>query len=275
LNITFPVGIIALYLKWIHKKPFIISEHWSDYQFPLNRLIGSFEKFTTKIITKNASFVCPVTDHLKKSMIDFGLNGNYFPVPNVVDISIFGVSHLNSDTFTISHISGMQDDIKNITGIIKVISKIQHKIPKLKFNLIGESSKKYREQAEILKIKGINIIEQIPNLEVANYLKKSNLFILFSNYENLPCVIIESFACGVPVISTNVGGISEYFPENFGYLINPRDEIALENSILKIYNKELISNKELMHSYAENNFGIDSISATFSKLYLQSLNLTN
>jgi len=95
---------------------------------------------------------------------------------------------------------------------------------------------------------------------------------LFSNYENLPCVIIESFACGVPVISTNVGGISEYFPENFGYLINPRDETALENSILKIYNQEISPSKEIMHKYAQDNFGIDSISEKFSSLYVKSLN---
>ena len=262
-----------MYLKWGHKKPFIISEHWSDYQFPLNKSIGIYEKFLTKIITKNASFVCPVTNHLKKSMIDFGLNGNYFPVPNVVDISIFRTAHQSLSTFTISHVSGMDDEIKNITGIIQVISKIQHKIPKLKFNLIGGNSKKYYKQIEALKITGINVIEQIPNIEVANYLKNSDLFILFSNYENLPCVIIESFACGTPVISTNVGGISEYFPKNFGYLINARDEVALEKAILKIYNKELIPNEELMHNYAKNNFGISSISSTFSKLYLQSLNL--
>lgn len=273
LNITYPLGIIALYLKWFKNKRYIISEHWSDYQPNLNKSIGFIRKKITQLITKNATFVCPVTDHLKKSMIDFGLNGNYFPVPNVIDTSVFFTSNQNPKTFTISHISGMQDEIKNISGIIKVISKIQHKIPKLKFNLIGENSKKYDTQIKSLKIKGINTIEHIPNHEVADYLRKSNLFILFSNYENLPCVIIESFACGIPVISTNVGGIGEYFPKKFGFLVNTRDETALEKAILKIYNKELISNKELMHTYAENNFGIDAICTTFSKLYLKSLNL--
>ena len=123
-----------------------------------------------------------------------------------------------------------------------------------------------------MKIRNINIIDQISNNEVSNYLKKSNLFILFSNYENLPCVILESFACGVPVVSTDVGGISEYFPKNFGFLINPKDEIALENSILKIYNQEIKPDKELMHNYAQDNFGINSISEKFSNLYVTRLN---
>lgn len=271
VNITFPIGLIALYLKWFLHKPYIISEHWSGYLFPNNKSISISQKIITKIILKNASFICPVSANLKNEMLSFGLKGNYFPIPNVVDTTQFNPLEINSDEFIVTHISGMDNSIKNIDGILNVISKIQTKIPKLTFNLIGDNSNKYINRINSLKIGKINVINQIPNLEVANYLKQSKVFILFSNYENLPCVILESFACGVPVISTNVGGISEYFPLNFGYLIEPKDEEALEKSILKIYNNELKYNKKLMYNYAENNFGINIISDNFSKLYFKIL----
>jgi len=273
VNITFPIGLIALYLKWFLHKPYIISEHWSDYQFPLNRSIGFLQKTATKLIVKNASFVCPVTNNLQKSMIDFGLKGNYFSVPNVVNDSIFNISNINTNKFVISHISDMDDSIKNVSGIINVISKLHLKIPNLEFNLIGENSKKYIQLIQKLKIKNINIVNFIPHNKVADYLKKSNVFVLFSNYENLPCVILEAFSCGIPVVSSDVGGINEYFPENFGYLIPVKDETCLEKSILKIYHKEIKTDKKLMHSYAEKNFGINTISNTFTKLYMQTLNL--
>lgn len=272
-NITFPIGLVALYLKWFLNKTYIISEHWSDYQFPLNISISFLRKMTTKLIVKNASFVCPVTNNLQKHMIDFGLKGNYFSVPNVVKGSIFNINNINTNKFVITHISDMDDSIKNISGIINVISKLQIKISNLEFNLIGENSKKYKQLIESMDIKNVHIIGNIPHNEVANYLKKSNVFVLFSNYENLPCVILESFSCGVPVVSTRVGGINEYFPENFGYLISVKDELSLEKSILKIYNKEIKLNKKLMHSYAEENFGINTISNIFTKLYIQTLNL--
>jgi len=272
LNITFPVGIIALYIKWFKKVPYIISEHWTGYQSPLNKSISFAQKLTTKIIIKNASFTCPVSNNLANEMVNYGLKGNYYAIPNVINTNIFNISENNSNNFIISHISHMRNDHKNVEGIINTIFKLQNKIPNLKFNLIGDDSKKYKTKIEKLKIKNTHIIDHISNIEVANYLKKSNLFILFSNYENLPCVILEAFACGVPVISTNVGGISEYFPENFGFLINSKDEIALENSILKIYNQEINPNKELMHKYAQDNFGISSICENFSNLYIKSLN---
>ena len=50
---------------------------------------------------------------------------------------------------------------------------------------------------------------------------------LFSNFENLPCVIVEAFASGVPVLSTAVGGIAEIVSPERGMLIKSGDEDAL------------------------------------------------
>lgn len=271
LNITFPVGLIALYLKWFKKKPYVISEHWTGYQ-RLNKLsIGCLQLFTTKIITKNAAIVCPVSKNLQQKMISLGLLGNYYPVPNVVNNSIFNIDKNSFKNFTITHISHMGNEHKNIEGILNVLLKLQFKIPNLKIHLIGNNIIPFKNILEKINQNSITILGQISNATVADYLKKSSVFVLFSNYENLPCVILESFACGVPVISTNVGGISEYFPNDFGYLINPKDEIALENSILKVYKNELKYNKEIMHQYAENNFGIKHIGDEFSTLYTKIL----
>ena len=270
LNITFSKGLVALYLKIVKRKKYIISEHWTGYHPIKNKSIGSVEKFLTKWITKNATFICPVSNNLRDSMINFGLKGNYFRVPNVVDISNFNSAPI-PEIFTITHISHMGNNHKNIKGILNVISSLQSKIPQLHFNLIGDDSKKYKPLIEKLNISNISIIDQISSKEVAEYLKNSSVFILFSNYENLPCVILESFACGVPVVSTNVGGINEFFPNNFGYLIKQKDEKNLRKSILKIYNSELDFDKTAMHSYAVENFSINEICNQFSNLYYKVL----
>lgn len=270
LNISFPKGLIALYLKKIKQKPYIISEHWTGYQYPKNKSIGVVEKMLSKMIVKNASYVCPVSNNLKESMTNFGLKGSYYRVPNVVNLSNFNLAPIPKK-FTITHISHMGNEHKNVKGILNIISSLQTKIPDLHFNLIGDNSIKYDQLIKDLKIKNVTIIEQIPNSKVAEYLKNSNAFVLFSNYENLPCVILESFACGVPVISTDVGGIKEFFPDNFGYLIEPKDEKELEKSILKIYNSELNYNKKTMHSYASENFSVNVICSQFSNIYYKSL----
>ena len=141
-------------------------------------------------------------------------------------------------------------------------------------SLIGDNPFQYQSLIDSLHIdpNNIQLIDQIPHDQVATYLQKSDAFILFSNYENLPCVILEAFACGTKVISTNVGGVKEFFPDNFGTLITSKDEVALLNSILEIQKNKNPIGKTEMHQYAKRNFGIEKISDEFSKLYYRSLN---
>ena len=55
--------------------------------------------------------------------------------------------------------------------------------------------------------------------EIAALLKEADLFVLTSRFENLPCVLIESISAGVPIVSTNVGGIKEIVHPAYGQLV--------------------------------------------------------
>ncbi|WP_397447331.1 glycosyltransferase family 4 protein [Polaribacter sp. R77954] len=272
LNEVFPFGIFSLYLKWFSQKPYIISEHWTVYHRP--KSISYFEKKISNIITKNAAYVCPVSDNLGGAMQAIGLQGNYKKVPNVVDTTVFTPNNINQDIFTITHISNMNNDHKNIKGMLDVVAVIQKKIQNFKFQLIGENATNYKVYANELGIEAnkINFFEQIPHQEVSEKLKNSHLFVMFSNYENLPCVILEAFSCGVPVISTNVGGIHEFFPNNFGKLIEVGDEAKLKEEILNFYNKtHTLASKAQMHNYVVSVCSKKTIAENFSELYYKSL----
>ena len=219
LNITYPKGLIALYLKKIKKKPYIITEHWTGYQYPLNKSLGFFKTLITKSIVKNASFVCPVSKNLASEMQQFGLNGNYKIIPNIVNTTLFSTKTSKSETFKILHVSNMLDVQKNVSGIIKTMSNLQTKIPNFELVLVGEKSNRYKDLANSVNLKNITFIDQISQKELVKHFHDAHLFVLFSNYENLPCVILESFSTGTPVITTNIGGISEFFPQNFGKII--------------------------------------------------------
>ncbi|WP_170063252.1 glycosyltransferase family 4 protein [Polaribacter porphyrae] len=274
LNELFPFGVLALYSKWLSKKPFIISEHWTDYKFPLSNKISKIQKSISKIIAKNASFICPVTSDLKNSMQIFGLKGTYKIVENVVDTEVFFPIKKDAGKFTIIHISNMNDAHKNVSGILNVVQKIQEKTSTILVKIIGENAMKYVALANDLNINPeiIEFINHVPHREIIAHLQQANLFVLFSNFENLPCVILEAFACGTPVISTNVGGINEYFPNDFGVLIPPKDEQKLEIEILKFYHKKKgLASKEKMHTYINEHFSENAIADKFHNLYVKTL----
>jgi glycosyltransferase involved in cell wall biosynthesis len=272
VNSLFPFGLFGLYLKATKNIPYLISEHWTGYHFPQSKNSGFFQKILSKIIVKNASFVCPVSNDLASSMQQLGLKGNYCKVPNVVDTDLFTPSKNIETHFTIIHISNLSDIHKNITGMLEVAKNLEEKIGTFTWKFIGGTDENFKKKIKNLAFKTakIEFINHISQKELVSHLQKATVFVMFSNFENLPCVILEAFSCGIPVISTNVGGISENFPENFGTLIEAKNNKQLLENLLK-YHKEKNNNKDKMHTYAVNNFSKSAIEKTFSELYLKSI----
>jgi len=269
VNKLYPVGIISMFLRILKNKKYIISEHHHIYHKPFNKKIGFVEKHLSKIITKNATYVCPVSDNLGDAMQRFGLTGNYQKVPNVVKTDIFyPKSNKPNDIFTLLHVSGMSS-LKNVDKILEVIADMQKYIPKYIIYLIGNESEELKDKAKSLNIKqeNIKVIGLIDQEELSKFYRKSDVFLLFSSIENLPCVILESFSSGTPVISSNVGGISEYFPKKFGFLIETGNKKALLENILKVHSNFDAASSKNMHSYVVKHFSPKSIALQFDKLY--------
>ena len=74
------------------------------------------------------------------------------------------------------------------------------------------------------------------------------------------------------MISTNVGGISEFFPKNFGSLIPVQQEDQLASEIISFYNNEkTFAPPSEMHSYVKQHFSEEVICKQFSHLYDKAL----
>jgi glycosyltransferase involved in cell wall biosynthesis len=74
--------------------------------------------------------------------------------------------------------------------------------------------------------------------QVSEKMNAANCFVLFSDYENQPCVILESLASGIPVIATKVGGIPELLNEKRGVLIEKNDSYALLEAMKNVLQKK-------------------------------------
>jgi glycosyltransferase involved in cell wall biosynthesis len=108
-------------------------------------------------------------------------------------------------------------------------------------------------------------------LEVAKTLQKADFFVLSSNYENLPCVLIESLSCGVPVVSTNVGGISEIINTENGILVKPNDLSVLVNALKQMMMTFDRYDKTKLHAMAEGNFSYPAIGEKLSSIYANAI----
>ena len=274
VNILTRLGLFAYLNKIISGVPFIVTEHWSRYLPITNTYKGFARKFLTRIVVKNASAITPVTKNLKNAMLHYNLkNNNYLILPNVVDIEIFKpviIKHQNKKT-KIIHVSCFEDQSKNISGILNVIKKLSEKRQDFECYFVGDGIdlKKLKNYADELKIKDKFAIFTglLEGEKLIDSINKSDLMLLFSNYENMPVVINESFACGVPVISSNVGGISEYVNTETGELIERKDEKALLNSLVNFLNDNKKYDRGNIREFAVKNFSKEAVSMKILNIY--------
>jgi glycosyltransferase involved in cell wall biosynthesis len=278
VNILTRTGVMGYIYSKLLKIPYVITEHWTRYTKENNSYKGVLRKMLTGLVVKNASAVFPVSENLKKSMINFKLNNkNYRVINNTIDDCFLEHKTIEKrDFIRMVHISCFDDKAKNISGILRVVKKISAKRDNFELTLIGTGIdyKKMIDYANELNIASRHIAfigEKMPD-EVSYWVQNSDFSILFSNYENSPVVISESLVCGKPVVSTNVGGISELIDNTNGILITAKDEQALADSIEYMLDNYQNYNSELIKKDAIAKFSYESIGNKLIEEYKSCIN---
>jgi len=120
---------------------------------------------------------------------------------------------------------------------------------------------------KVLKIQG-----ETPNAEVARMMQEQDLFLLFSHYENLPCVIIEALASGMPVISSDVGGISEMINKNNGLLVKAGEEEQLLKALNQILDNLSHYDPQQIRNAAVQRYSYQQVGRQYLEIYHEVLN---
>ncbi len=279
-NVLFPVGLVFIFLKSYKKIPFIFTEHWSGFLPDNKNKIGYIKKYLIKKIARQASLIMPVSENLKKAMEESEIQGNYMVIPNVVDTNVFTEfskdKSFNNLNKKILHVSSLQDESKNISGILNVIKKLSFQRNDFSLHIVSYGNQKpFIEKAERLSLLNKSVFfEKGKNPEeLAEIMHQSDFLLLFSNYETFSCNIIESLSCNLPVIATDVGDISKIVSEKFGILVNPKDEESLLTAIEYILDHPDNFDRKNMHEFIEKNFSYQVVGKRFYDIYLKVLKI--
>lgn len=265
-------AVIASIIKSVYGIPFAMIEHWTRY-FREITFRNSFHKFATVYSARHASAILPVTYHLQKSMESHGMtNNNYQIINNVVDDIFFEkLTEPAQDKVRILNVTCFDDPQKNLSGLLRVVQRLYAKRQDFEVYLVGEGIdfEKINTLASEMKLenKVVFFTGMLTGKTLVEAFQKSHFTVLFSNYENIPVVISESFACGLPVISTSVGGISEHIDKSNGLLINANDENALFESMDYMIDHYADYDKETIKNSAREKYSYQSVGKQLIKIY--------
>ena len=270
VHILTRLGVIAWIQKKLHKTPYIITEHWSRY-LPGNDFGGFLRKLFTKIVVRNAETVTTVTENLAIAMKNHGLkNDNYVVLPNVVNLDMFHISKRNNNPCKIIHISCFEDKSKNISGLLKSLKIIDDKGIDFQCTLIGEGMDldSMKEKAKELQlINKVSFTGLLQGQELADALSSGDFLVLSSNYENMPVVILEALASGLPVVSTNVGGIKEMIDDTKGILVEPRNKETLAEAMIKMIETHKNYDANYLRNSVIEKYGYESVGRFLDSIY--------
>jgi glycosyltransferase involved in cell wall biosynthesis len=165
---------------------------------------------------------------------------------------------------------------KGLRYSLMAIQKLIEQGFPVRYLIIGEGEEKgnLEELVRILKMKDhVVFLGSIKNADLPKYysLAKAAVFPSMA-HETFGISIAEAMSCGVPVVSTRVGGIPEVVKEGTGFLVPPRDERSLAEAM-----ERLLSDNELRRKIGGEgrrriieNFGWDVIVEKFQQ-YIQSV----
>jgi glycosyltransferase involved in cell wall biosynthesis len=179
----------------------------------------------------------------------FHINENVSVIPNSVDVSDYEFckddpteSKLFQEKLadkTIILYVGRLLAMKGVDILMEAIPNILKRIGKnnVIFVFVGPGgSIRYLNMAKSMKVESSCIFTGAMSREgVIQLMRNSTLLVAPSFMENAPYTILESMACGLPVIASNVGGVSEIIESGYnGTLVKPNSSKAIANCIINL-----------------------------------------
>ncbi|UCG91008.1 MAG: glycosyltransferase [candidate division WOR-3 bacterium] len=161
--------------------------------------------------------------------------------------------------FTIGFV-GRFSPVKRLGMFIDVAERLKHIIPDFRIVLVGDGEERRSIEEEIAK-KNLTKYFHFPGfiLNIEQYYKSFDVFLLPSRIEGLSIALLEAGAFGIPAIAFNVGGNSEIIQDGItGYLIPDNDIHRLVEKIVYLYENH--DKRDLLGLAAQ-----DYITKTFSE----------
>lgn len=243
-NFAYPTGFSSVVVSKIVRKPVVVMAMGSDINSLPDR--GFLLRWLISWTVRRADYLIAVSNELRDKMIKLGASPEKIDVIAVgVELSEFRPEDKKECRKKLSLplegvillFVGHLIDQKGVTYLIDSVNEALKKKSDFTLILVGDGSLKEGliYKTERLGIKGhVHFAGARPPDEMPLWMNACDVFILPSESEGTPNVILEAIACGKPIIATNVGGIPDFVSNENGILVEPKSMLQLKDAILTL-----------------------------------------
>ena len=237
-SIAFECGIIAKILKlklfFTEHSLFSLGDFGSIH---LNNGISNLFRICDKVIA---------VSNIQALNIQKRVNNlkNIIIIPNGIDLKNFYRNSIQINDYPIFISVTRFEKRKGCSLLSKVISKVCKNISNAKWIIVGDGTLFFETKNYLQKFKFFNritLLGSINHSDISSILRKGHYFVNCSLTDSFNVSILEAAACGLYIISTNVGGISEILPKKIISLCSPCSK-EITKEIIYLYKNKIINN---------------------------------
>lgn len=256
----------ALLLARLLGKPVILNYHsgeaedhlarWGWHAVPLLRL-------SQRIVVQSP--------YLQRVFARHGLEADV--IPNSLEPAVF--RYRLRETPAPRFISNRNHEAHyGVSTVLRAFALIQSELPASTLSVVGSGSETgaLRDLAQSLGLRNVEWAGAVPVAEMPARYERADVFLNGSEIDNMPLSILESFAAGLPVVSTSAGGIPLLVEhERTGLLVPTGDPAALAKAALRLFREDGLAARmsEAAHRKCVMEFSDQSVAGAWEATYLE------
>lgn len=223
-------------------KPYVLALHGGNlpaFSFRWPRRVRS--------LLRSASAVTVPSNYLLDQMRIY--RNDLRLLPNPLDATAYDYSLRQQPTAKLIWLRAF-DSIYNPLMAPKVLALLQEDFPDVHLTMIGPDKEDGSLQNMQLLASELGVTERIllpgrvPKSEISSWMNRGDIFLNTTNIDNTPVSLLEAMACGLCIVSTNVGGIPYLLTsEEDALLVPPNDPEAMSNAVRRILTKPDLAEK--------------------------------
>ena len=258
-------GIAGIVAKWERGTPFLVTEHgvWvreryiaisnTRYSAFAKRFLMDLSSYIARVNYRCADVVSPVADFNTRWEVRWGVERERLvTIPNAVDPAVF-VPRPKPATGRPTVVAAARVfPLKDIEMMIRAAAVTRESVPDVKFLVYGslDADVPYVERCRAL----IAELDLEATFELAGHhsnpaelFAEGDISALSSISEGFPYTVLESMACGRPVVGTDVGGVREAL-QGYGIVVPPRDHQAFGEGVVTLLRDDALRQRLGRHA---------------------------
>lgn len=229
-NVSYLISTLPpLFIAKLYGKKVILNYHSGEAADHFERwawLVRPTLKLFDRIVVPS--------EYLVKVFADFGFEA--VAIPNFVDQEIFSYREKKAGAPVFLSNRNLEP-LYNVEAILRAFQIIQEKYPAAELLIAGsgEERAKLERLARQLELRNAHFLGAVSQAEMPALYHRASVYLNSSDVDNMPLSIIEAFACGTPVVTTDAGGIPYLVKhEETGLLVEREDFAALARETMRV-----------------------------------------